>query len=506
MTVKHTTAALLTLSLAATAAGAQARTSGAQGSQSNAPACSIQSGGSAQILSAYEALNSFAAAEPTAAAGKDLAKAVALVTAKSDKPNTDVARQWVLAQTLAAYTLIPDQPTIGTRSQFGFTGEPQAQVDILILADSALDAVAAAHPGCQSQIVPLQRMVLISAVNEATGKFNAGDVPAAKTLAQRVLTMQPESAHALHLLANAAVKEQQYPQAVELFEKVAVETKDDPEMAELYSSSLQSAAYLLNNLADAASGEEQAALAKRSVGYFQQYLTVSPDDAAAKAAMSRAMATTGDSAAATALYGEMLANTSKYGSIELINAAVSAANGGRAADAVQLAEAGMQSNPNLRDGLFVLAMVAIQAEQFDKAVPAASRLVEIDPNNPDNYNLLAQGYEGLLTTATDKNRQKVFTDSMMRASAAANQLPAKLTVSEFSQGDGNQRVLNGQVENLTDMAADYALTMEFLDAGGNVVATKQETIAAVAPKSTKSFSIAVDAPNVVAYRYARIGG
>jgi cytochrome c-type biogenesis protein CcmH/NrfG len=505
MTVKHTTAALLTLSLAATAAGAQARPA-AQAGKSNAPACNIQSGGSAQILSAYESLNAFASGEPTAASAKELAKAVSLVTAKSDKANTDVARQWVLAQTLAAYTLIPNQATLGTRAQFGFAGDPQAQVDILIVADSALDAVAAAHPTCQSQIVPLQRMVLISAVNEATGKFNAGDVAGAKTLAQRVLTMQPESPHAMHLLANVAVKEQQYPTAVELFEKVAVETKDDSAMAELYSTSVQSAAYLLNSLADAATGEEQAALAKRSADYFRQYLAVKPDDAAAQAALGRAMVATGDTAAASALYGAMLQDPSKYDGIELINAAVSAANGGRAAEAVRLVEAGLQSNPNLRDGLFVLANVAVQAEQFDKVVPAATKLIQLDPNNPDNYNLLARGYEGLLTGTTDKKLQKTYTDSMMRVTAEATKMPAKVTVADFSQGEGNQRVLNGTVENLTDAPADYVLRVEFLDASGNVVATKEEALAAVAPKSSKNFSITVDQPGAVAYRYARIGG
>ena len=500
MTVLKTTAALLTLSLVATTAGAQANRQGRA-----APACNIQSSGSAQVTNAYEALNNFAAAEPTAEAGKQLARAVSLVTADPDRPGSDDARKWVLAQSLAAFTLIPDQPTTGTRADFGFSGDAQGQVDIVLAADTALTAVAQAHPGCESQIAPLRQMILVAAINEATAKFNAGDPAGAKPLAERILLLEPESPHAHHLLANVAVTEQRYPDAVSLFEKVAASTKDDSTLRELYSSSVQSAGYILNSLAEGAVGEEQAALGRRSAEAFQAYLAVNPDDSEARNGLGKAQAFAGDTAAATAMYAAMLADPSKYNPIELVNSAVGAANAGRAADAVKLTEAALQSNPYMRDGLFILATVAVQAEQFDKVIPVAKRLIEVDPSNPDNYAILAAGYQGMLERSDDRRMQQAYTDSMVRTSQRAQAMPVRVSFSDFLQPSATERVLNGTVENLGETPASYVMRVEFLDASGNVVATGEQALDEVAPASSKTFSVAAQGQGIVAYRYAPLG-
>lgn len=507
MTVKHTTAALLSLSLAASTAAAQAKKPAASAAaRSSAPACNIQSAGSTQISSAYDLLNTFASGEPTAEGSKHLVKAVGLVTGKADKPNTETARAWVLGQALAAYTMVPGQATMGSRATFGFSDDPQGTVDIIVVADSALASVAATNAGCVAQIEPVQRMLLVAAVNEASAKFNAGDMPATKELAARVLKVRPNSPHAEHLLANVAVREQDYKGAVERFEKVMAATKGDSTLGELYSSSLQSAAYILGNLAEATTGDESAALAKRSAGYFQEYLATNPDDAQAKTAMSKALAASGDSTAANAMFAEMMANPGKYRGVELINAGVQASNAGRGADAVKLVQAGLVENPYLRDGLFVLAQIALQTEDFQTALDASHRLIALDPANPDNYTTLANAYQGLVSSVADKKQQRAYLDSLQKATTTASKLPARVTVTDFSQAAGNQVVMNGSVENLGDKPADFTLTIEFLDKAGNVVATKQETVAGVAPKSTKSFSVSVEQPGVIGYRYAPLGG
>ena len=114
---------------------------------------------------------------------KYLVAAVKELSGAPDKPGTEVARQWVLGQTLVTFTLIDGHPTAGARKSFGYVSDPEASIDILLAADSAFKAVEAASPGCKSQIDPMRRMAVIAATNAATAQFNAGNLDSAAVLA-----------------------------------------------------------------------------------------------------------------------------------------------------------------------------------------------------------------------------------------------------------------------------------------------------------------------------------
>ncbi len=460
MTVKITTA-LLGAVLVASTAGAQARPP-AKGSTAAAPKCNIQSGGSVQVTAAYDALSKFNGTTSPDEQGKFLMAAVKELSNKAEKPTVEIARQWVLGQTLVAWTLVDGKPTAGTRGSYGYTTDPDASIDILLAADTAFKAVAAAEPGCAVQIEPMHRMSVVAATNSATAEFNAGNIDSAKVLSERLLVLEPGSPHAMHLLGNIEVKKQNYLAAVEHFDKVIAATASDTTMTEVHDNAMISAAYLLH----------------------------------------RTLVSAGDTLAASSMYSTMLSDPSKYSSMDLLNAGVGAANANKSAEALQLLEAGVIGNPYFRDGLFVLGQVALQAGELTKASDAAARLIAVDPSNPDNYHLRAAIYQELLGATKDKKEQKALTDSMITANRKAGSMPVKLTVTDFAQPTDGQRVLNGTIENLSDEPADYTLTVEFLDDKGTVVATKTETVSAVEAKASKSFSMTVDQPGVVAYRYA----
>lgn len=500
MTVK-TTAALLGAVLVASTAGAQARPP-AQGSRAAAPKCNIQSGGSVQVSTAYDALAKFNATTTPDEQAKFLTAAVKELSNPSDKPNVEIARQWVLGQTLVAWTLVDDKPTAGPRGSYGYTTDPDAPIDILLAADSAFKVVAAAEPGCATQIEPMHRMSVVAATNAATQQFNAGNIDSAKVLSDRLLALEPASPHAWHLLANIEVKKQNYQAAVDLFDKVIAATASDSSMTEVHDNAMISAAYLLQNLADADQTDASKTLAEKAARYFRGYIETHPDDASAKSALARTLVSAGDTLAASSMYSTMLADPSKYSSMDLLNAGVGAANANKPAEAMQLLEAGVRGNPYFRDGLFVLGQVALQAGELTKASDAATRLIAVDPSNPDNYHLRAAIYQELLSETKDKKAQKAYTDSMITANRAASAMPVKVTVTDFAQPSDSQRILNGTIENLSDAPADYTMTVEFLDMNGTVLATKTEVVSGVGPSSSKSFSITVDQPGVVAYRYA----
>lgn len=504
MTVK-TTAALLGAALVASTAGAQARPSAAAAS-SAAAKCNIQSGGSPQISAAYDALSKFNSAAAPDEQPRHLSTSVKELSSMPESAKDDIARQWVLGQTLVAWTLVDGKSTIGPRSSYGYTTDPDGSIDILLAADTAFKAVVASSPACASQIEPMHRMSVVAATNEATSAFNEGDMDRSRSLAQRVLQLDPESPHAYHLLANIDVKQQNYPSAVESFDRVIAMTANDSTLAEVHDNAVVSAAYILQNLAEAEPGDGARPLAEKAAGYFRQYVAAHPEDASAQSALSRTLVTAGDTLAANSMYSSMLADPSKYSAMDLLNAGVGAANAGKEADAIALLEAGVAGNPYLRDGLFVLGQVSLQAGELEKASDAAARLIAVDPNNPDNYHLRAAVYQEMLALTKDKKIQKALTDSMIRSNQVAGKMPVKVTVTDFAQPSESQRVLNGTVENLTDAPADYTLNFEFLDSSGSVVASKSETISQVEGKSSKAFSVPVEGAGIVAFRYAPIGG
>lgn len=502
MTVKAT-AALVALTLAASTAGAQA--GGASGQrpaqQSNQPKCDIQSQGSTKVSAAYEALQRFNGAQTEAEKPKALSDAVKSLTSPLDKPEAELARQWVLGQALVAWTLVEGTPTVGTRGSYGYATNPEGTIDLLYAADTVFDAVIAQVPECAEQIDNMRRLPYVATVNKAVELFNAGNADSAKVLAERAMVIYPDAAPTYHLLGNIAVKQQDYPKAAELLGKAAELAASDSSMADIRRTALESVAMITQNQAQAAQGEEQKALAAKAAGYYKDLLTLQPDNANAQTGLAQTLAMAGDTTALSGVYSQMLAQPDKYSSFELLDAGVGALNNERNAEALPLIEASVQRNPFYRDGLFALAYAYDATSDYPKMVDAVKRLIAVDPSNPDNYNLLSKAYQGMISTLTDNDAKKPYTDSLVKASAAAQKLPVRVTF-DFQRQSADQRVLNGTVENLGDAPADYVLKLEFLDASGNVVTTKEETVAAVEPKGSKTFAVPVTGEAIVAFRYA----
>src|SRR5699024_9972733 len=136
-----------------------------------------------------------------------------------------------------------------------------------------------------------------------------------------------------------------------------------------------------------------------------------PDNAGFKSSLGQARVLAGDTAAIATLNAEMLRNPANFSVAQLIDAGVGALNAEKPADAVSLVEAAVAKNPYYRDGLYVLAAAHLQAEQHAKAVEVTQRLIALDPSNPDNHQMLANAYQGVLATLTDNGAKRAYTDS-----------------------------------------------------------------------------------------------
>lgn len=509
MTVR-TTAALLTLSIAATTAiDAQSRpTRGAAAARpaAAANACNIQSTGSTQVTNAYAALGRYNEASDDAAKRAALTDAVKQLGSTADKPANETARQWVMGQTLVAWSLVDNQPLTAKRSAFGFTTNADADISLLSAADSALDVVLAAAPGCREQVENMRRLAYVTAANRAVAAFNAGNTDEAEAIAKESVAIFDQNAPTFHLLGNVAIKRQDWAAADSLLARAAEQAKSDSTLASLRVNALESQAAVLNNLVATAEGDRQRQLATKQAAVYRELGTLKPNDAAVQTGLAQALAMSGDTAAVSGIYAQMLANPAGYNASQLLDAGIGAANAERYADAVSLLEAGLAKNPYYRDGLFALAFAAEMQGNHQKMLDATKRLIAVDPSNPDNYSFLARGYQAVLATNPPREQQRAYLDSATKAAAAAEKLPAKVTFADFQAPSAEQRVLNGTIENRGAAAADFVLNVEFLDAQGNVVAAKQETIAGVAAGGSKPFSVTATGQGIAAFRYKPIGG
>jgi tetratricopeptide (TPR) repeat protein len=207
---------------------------------------------------------------------------------------------------------------------------------------------------------------------------------------------------------------------------------------------------------------------------------------------------------------------------------VNAARSNKNADAVKLFEATLSQNAWNRDALFNLAVTYLALEQNDKVTPIVTRLVAVDPGNPENYNLAAQAYLRLAKaaqTAKKTSLSAAYNDSTLLWYSRGDNLPVEVTFSEFSPSE-TQIVVGGTVLDRRDKIgtevpaarpakgkapakaaskslAPKAVTLKFeaLDKSGAAIGSETVTTEPLTPGKSAKFTAKIAVPNAMAYRY-----
>ncbi|HEY7894734.1 MAG TPA: hypothetical protein VIC24_07545, partial [Gemmatimonadaceae bacterium] len=212
-----------------------------------------------------------------------------------------------------------------------------------------------------------------------------------------------------------------------------------------------------------------------------------------------ALKASGDTASIAALWKDMAANPTKYSDAQLFDAGTQAFSAQQYQTAVQLMEDGQKSNPYLRAGLFNLANAYWKNNQFDKMQVVSDTLTKVDPDNPDNYQLLAIAFQGMEKGVTDPKQKKALADSVNVYVTAADKLPVHITFNQFMH-DGTKFTLAGTMQNAETKPITAAMTVKFVDKTGAVVTT-QATSLQLAPNESKPFTMTADSDKIAAYRY-----
>ncbi len=489
--IRQGTAAVLALALGAATLGAQ-----------NRAACDFNTDGSATINTASSAIGQFNSTTDRAEQIKHVQAALKALTDPNARADSTL-RNYMLGQALIAYAMIEDAPLITTQGELGYATDPDREINVILAADSAFDRVVAAKPCAEDQARQFRQIALARVMNVAVAEFNAGNQAQASALAEGALAIDPELAPAYHLIGNAAVSERDFDKAFENFEKAAEYAAKDEMYADIRASVLLNLAVLAQNRAESMSpGPEQTAMATKAADYFREHLQNSPDDATAKTGLARSLQLAGDTAAVAGIYAEMAANPDRYDVAQLIDAGVSAINDARYEEAVTLLEGAHRKEPFSRDVNFALSIAYSHNGQYQEMLPVVHRLVDLDPSNADNHMLLSQAFQGMVETG-DRNQQRAYGDSLIRTQQTAARMTVKVTFRGIA-GQGDQRTLEGDIENLTEEPRTYTINFQLLDVQGNVVGSEAVTVENVAAMGSSTFSVPLRNPAAVAYKYAPV--
>jgi len=526
--------ALMLVALSATA-GAQQK------------ACEIDEGTPNQVARAVLDLQlAQSASKPEDAAGK-LKDAVKLLNEGDLKKNA-TGRSFVYGKALVMWLSQPGMTTgMTTRGAVGLTTEPTAPFDIIAGIDSAFTVVESSNPDCASQTAAWrQQKGWVDLVNQSFELANTDKLDSAVTLAKRSLQLSKNAPYGYMVLAQSAAKHNQSKEAIDYYKQAIAAAKDTSQADARRQIQLTLGNYA-SDLAEAAPAAEKAPLLAEAKAAFDA-LAKDPGTKFADAArngQAKLAAARGDTAAIRGSYADQLANPSAFSYNSLMNAAVTAARTDQNKDAIKLFEAARAMNPYHRDVLYNLARLYLLDSTYAKGIPVARQLIEVDPSNPDDYQLLAIAYASLQKGYSAKSKDleakaraygqrantaksaavvkaavdsaaklnpliKVYQDSTKQAvdsaikyQTAMTSLPAKIVFTEFTPSDA-KTTIGGTVSNQTDAAKSFNLKIEFIDKAGTVVATQTVPVGPVQPHQSATFTTSATGAGIIAFRYAPI--
>ena len=521
------------------AAGALLFSSSILGAQATPakPTCDVSESAKGNAARATLLVNLAKDAASPAVAASNLKGAVKLVehVEKGDEPVTNA---YVLGMALSLWGNQPGTGLSPKRGALGFTTNPEGTLDLPATLDSLFNVVETAKPNCSGYTAYWRagQKFYLDVVNSAINSLNAEKLDSAEYYATQANKLYAASPYGDMVLGSVASKKGNSARAIEYWTKSAEVAAKDSSYRDVRRQMLANLGSAYMETANSATGADKAAAARKAADVYGQLIAVPGSKGSylnvGRQQLQAAYLLAGDTAAAVKTWEPLIANPTAYDYQDLLNSAVSAARANRTADAGKLFEATLSQNPNSRDALYNVAVTYLTLEQNEKVGPIVKRLVEVDPGNPENYNLAARAYLSLAkasATAKKAAAAAAYNDTTVTWYNSGNKLPIEVTFNEFSPGE-KQVVIGGAVLDRRDkIEANGApaatakpvkgkpapkappmktyppkpATLNFvaLDKAGAVVGTETVTTEPLSPGQRGKFKVTIAAANVVAYRY-----
>jgi tetratricopeptide (TPR) repeat protein len=373
-------------------------------------------------------------------------------------------------------------------------------------ADSALTKAEQLAPDCAKDINLYRRNAWVVLVNAGSKFEEDKNVDSAFALYRQANSIYRGSPVALYRVGSIMNDKGQSDSAAYYFGQaaaVAVNATDTTEQKYRNNSAFSQGVLLLN-----AKKYDQAAVV------FEQYLKWVPSDAQAKRGLAAAYRGMGRNEQAQAIEKELVAtggapaagggNAGGGGgggadTEDLMSAGISLFQDKKYADAAAAFEKVVAAEPYNRDALSSLANTYLALKNGPKLLVTAQRLVAIEPLSESALKLLGEGY---------KQSSKV--DDAVKTAEQVLALPANVKASNFATaGDGASLTLTASGRPAQTAAGKpiaptaMPITVEFINAGGQPVATQDAEIPAVADGASQEVKVSAQGANITAWRYKR---
>ncbi len=499
------------------------------------PSCDVAEGAKGNAARATLSVNLARETPPGPVASTSLKNAVKLVET-ADKSDDPIVRAYVLG---SALSLWGNQPGVGLtpkRGTVGFTTNPEATLDLVGTLDSLFRVVETAKPNCAefTSYWRAGQKFYLDVVNGAISALNSEKLDSAEYFATQANRLYANSPYGTMVLGSVASKRGNSAKAVEYWSTAAALADKDTSYRDVRRQMLANLGNLYLTAAQNSSGAEKTANARKAADAFALLIAVPGTRGSflsgGRQSLQTAYLIAGDTASVIKSLDPLLSNPAEFEYQDLLNSAVNAARSNRPTEAAKLFEATLVQNPNNRDALFNLSVTYLTLEQNDKVGPIVTRLVAIDPGNPENYNLAARAYLAQAKVAEKAKKTPIaaaYNDSTLTWFNRGNKLPVEVLFTEFSPSE-KQVVLGGTVTDRRDRsdadtpvpagakgakakaakptAKTYgpkAFTLNFaaLDKSGAVVGSQSITTEPLTPGKVAKFAVTVPAANVAAYRY-----
>ncbi len=464
-------------------------------------ACEINDSSPFQVNGAKQYIIAAANSRRADEVPKHLQNAIRVLTDDPSKIKNDAGRQWMLLRAYAQWLQRENSSYVMKRGDVGFTQNPAGSQNLLLALDSAATVIESMLPQCKEKVRPYRAQFLSEILNKSIAAMGAEQNDSASYFANLSLQVAGADPRPWNVLSAVYQKQNKTDSAMIAMEKVISLSGSDTLYAKVKQQSRYNLAVITLTRAEAeAAGDKKDAEIKAARTLLESYLKDTPGDANAAQALGRAVRLSGDTAAVTAIFVDMVNAPDKFSADQQFEAASNAAATGHDADAAKLFESGLKKNPYHRVALLNYANVLFTLKDTERMGPVVVRLIEVDPNFDRGYRLMAGLWQLRARAESDAAKKKSANDSVLFYLDKQAKTNPRVDIT-LAQKSANSYSVQGTINNEGSKTASWTMKLELLDVTGAVVASKDVAIGPVDAGGNTTFSVKLDAPKAVAFRY-----